>query len=229
MKPSFFSLKNWGGRIDPEVENFWNIPNLITSSRIISAVFSGIFLCTGLWLTLTFFLKLFEAISDLVDGWIARRLNCETKFGAKFDPVADKIVVISSSSFIISISAGFLSYLNRPYPQINIDNLILLIYLDALLLLMGILATKFGLPVKSNVAGKAKMICQCVFINFWFLSYLAPLEISFKPEIASLWSNRLIDTSIIFAIGSIVLHLAKHLIAFLRSGESCGNFLRKNN
>lgn len=222
VKSSFFSLKIREGQNGNGQENFWNVPNLITSSRIISAIISSILLYLGIWLTFTYFLKLFEAVSDLADGWVARRFNCETKFGAKFDPVADKIVVSTSAAFIILVSLGFLAYLNKPYPKINVDNLIILIYLDGLLFLMGVLASQFGLQVKSNVAGKAKMICECIFINFWFLSYLAPLEISFKLEIASLWSNRLISISIVFATCSIALHLAKYLVDYQKSKHLLG-------
>lgn len=205
----FFSFTNW--KVSNGTEYFWNIPNLITSLRIVSAILSSILLFTGIWLTLTFFLKFFEAISDLVDGLAARFLNCETQFGAKFDPVADKIITGLSASFILLVTMGFLAYLNRSFPTVDIDQLIMLIYLDALLFLMGTIAPKFGLPVKANIAGKIKMTCECIFINFWYLSYLAPLGIRFDPEVSALWSNEFIRVSIAFATCSIILHLAKYL------------------
>lgn len=221
MTESFFSLKTlWERQTNStKSESFWNIPNFITSSRIISALLSIILLLIGAWPTFTFSLKFYEAISDLADGFTARILDCETEFGAKFDTVADKIVIGSSAIFIILVTLGFLTYLNRPYPQVDIGNLIILLGLDALLFIIGLVASKFGFPVKANIAGKAKMFCECILINFWFLSYLAPLEINFKPEIASLWINKLIIASIICATLSIALHLAKHIKTYLKKSE----------
>ncbi len=34
------------------------------------------------------------AITDLIDGWIARRFNQESRFGEFLDPVADKLMVV---------------------------------------------------------------------------------------------------------------------------------------
>lgn len=52
-------------------------------------------------------------ITDLLDGYLARRLNQTSKFGAFLDPVADKLIVAtalvllvtSDPSFLVTISA----------------------------------------------------------------------------------------------------------------------------
>lgn len=41
-------------------------------------------------------------LTDLLDGWLARRLEQETRFGAFLDPVADKLIVSAALVLIVS-------------------------------------------------------------------------------------------------------------------------------
>ncbi len=74
------------------------IPNIITLIRILLIpVFLTIFYLPYEWAhfaaAFTFW---FAAISDALDGYLARTLNQTTAFGAFLDPVADKIMVASA-------------------------------------------------------------------------------------------------------------------------------------
>lgn len=71
-----------------------NLPNLITSTRIISSVLGAIFFVTGNFpLSITFYT--YGAVSDAIDGFLARKLNATTKLGKKLDPISDKIYALS--------------------------------------------------------------------------------------------------------------------------------------
>ncbi len=72
-----------------------NIPNILTLLRILLIpVFVGVFYLGGNWAnelaTLVFWLA---AITDWFDGYLARRWNQTSAFGAFLDPVADKLIV----------------------------------------------------------------------------------------------------------------------------------------
>ena len=79
-----------------------NIPNAITVSRL--------FLTAGFILFVTFestwghftalILFIIAAISDFVDGWLARKMNLITPLGKLLDPLADKILVCSAFVFL---------------------------------------------------------------------------------------------------------------------------------
>ncbi len=43
----------------------------------------------------------FAAISDALDGYLARRLNQSSSFGAFIDPVADKLMVVCALAMLI--------------------------------------------------------------------------------------------------------------------------------
>ena len=70
------------------------IPNLITILRLILVPFVVVMINEGLWAA-AFALFAFAGISDGVDGFIARRFNMRTEFGAYIDPLADKALLVS--------------------------------------------------------------------------------------------------------------------------------------
>ncbi len=68
-----------------------NIPNLITSVRLFAALAIIIFSVTQAMGTPTWFLPFFiaAAVSDMLDGFIARKFSWCTDFGATLDSVSD--------------------------------------------------------------------------------------------------------------------------------------------
>lgn len=72
-----------------------NLPNIFTLFRIlILPVFVIIFYLPVHWSDiLCAVLFAIAAFTDWIDGYLARKLNQETPFGAFFDPVADKLIV----------------------------------------------------------------------------------------------------------------------------------------
>jgi cardiolipin synthase len=80
----------WGSRD----RNSLNIPNLITLARII-LVPVVVWAIAAEQLRLAFLLFLAAAISDGVDGFLAKRLGMKTELGAYLDPLADKVLIVS--------------------------------------------------------------------------------------------------------------------------------------
>jgi CDP-diacylglycerol--glycerol-3-phosphate 3-phosphatidyltransferase len=80
-----------------------NVPNLVTLSRIVLIpLLIGIYYFPDEWLswerknitaTAVF---IFAGITDWLDGYLARRLNQMSAFGAFLDPVADKLIVVAA-------------------------------------------------------------------------------------------------------------------------------------
>jgi cardiolipin synthase len=70
-----------------------NIPNTLTLLRIFLV---PLFLIAVIYgeLRLAFWVFLLASVTDLLDGFLARRLNQETRLGLYMDPVADKLLII---------------------------------------------------------------------------------------------------------------------------------------
>ena len=89
-----------------------NLPNLVTLLRILLIpLIVGIFYLPDEWLSFenrniaATSVFIFAAITDWLDGYLARKLNQMSAFGAFFDPVADKLVVVGALVVLL--------YLNR--------------------------------------------------------------------------------------------------------------------
>lgn len=72
-----------------------NIPNIITSFRFILIPFFGYFLFMQQYGLAAFFFLL-SGFSDILDGFLARKLNMITSWGKIADPVADKLMQITA-------------------------------------------------------------------------------------------------------------------------------------
>ncbi len=72
-----------------------NIPTLVTLVRIVCIPWIVACMMTNHWLSASIFF-IIASVSDLIDGALARYLRQETFFGSYLDPIADKLLLISS-------------------------------------------------------------------------------------------------------------------------------------
>ncbi len=85
-----------------------NLPNIITLARILLIpVFVMLYLVPGQWTyILTAAMFGLAAFTDWLDGYLARKLNQTTPFGAFLDPVADKLIVVSALVLLMAHHAN---------------------------------------------------------------------------------------------------------------------------
>ena len=84
-----------------------NLPNVLTVARIaLIPVFALIYVLAEqhYWVASLFFGA--AAFTDWLDGWLARRLDQTTRFGAFLDPVADKLIVVTALVLLIGNHAS---------------------------------------------------------------------------------------------------------------------------
>lgn len=85
-----------------------NIPTLLTLARIVLIpFFVGVFYLHSWWgNVLAAAIFLLAGITDYLDGYLARRLNQSTRFGAFLDPVADKLMVAAALVLLVEYHAN---------------------------------------------------------------------------------------------------------------------------
>ena len=117
-------------------ENIYTIPNILTFTRVLAAPAVGYFILTSQPLA-ALALFAYAGITDLVDGYLARRLQQFTVVGSVIDPMADKllmaicvlslgyvgtfpwwlVVIIFGRDFGLAISAIWWRYISLPPPK----------------------------------------------------------------------------------------------------------------
>lgn len=88
-----------------------NVPNLLTWLRILLIpLFVGIFYFEKSWVSVpnqnlvATVLFTLAAVTDWLDGWLARKLNQTSSFGAFLDPVADKLMVAAALVILVQLN-----------------------------------------------------------------------------------------------------------------------------
>ncbi|GIC88564.1 hypothetical protein Aud_004959 [Aspergillus udagawae] len=76
----------------PTHENIYTVPNILTFSRLLAAPLVGYFLVHDHHAA-ALSLFVYAGLTDLVDGYIARRYNLQTVVGTIIDPMADKLLM----------------------------------------------------------------------------------------------------------------------------------------
>ena len=67
-----------------------HLPNIITALRIAGSI--GLLFCnTNVWMFWTLYVLC--GLSDMIDGWLARKLQAESKTGSVLDSIADLLFV----------------------------------------------------------------------------------------------------------------------------------------
>jgi CDP-diacylglycerol--glycerol-3-phosphate 3-phosphatidyltransferase len=97
------------------------------------------------------------AVTDLLDGYIARRTGQVTKLGKLLDPIADKLLVLSALILLVNID--------------RVTALVALLIIARELAVTGIRAIAAGerLIIAAETTGKYKMALQVVAIVFLIL------------------------------------------------------------
>lgn len=152
-----------------------NLANLVTSLGIILTAWLNMIIWSDEPINhlVVFLLAVSVGISDLLDGWLARRLQVVTSVGGFLDKFRDKF-------FACSVFVFFLRELwrwNNGIWLALIEGLIMLILvIELFLIIVWIIGFVKGFDVNPHQAGKIKTGFYFVAIGWWFfLNWLGSL------------------------------------------------------
>ena len=142
-----------------------NLPNKITVTRIFLIFVFLVLASIGhineqpgntfpYWChVIAYWVGFFAACTDFVDGWIARKYNLVTTFGALMDPLADKIYV--AATYIMMVHAD------------TVPAYVGIIIISREFMVTGLrqLAAKEGVVIAADKLGKIKTILQMLIIG----------------------------------------------------------------
>jgi cardiolipin synthase len=179
---------------------FFTIPTLLTWARIVAIpLIVGVFYLPlddatrNLIATVMFVVF---ALTDWLDGFLARRLNQSSAFGAFLDPVADKILVCASLLVLVQLH--------------RVDVLIALVIIGREIAISSLREWMAQIGASRSVAvhmlGKVKTTVQMIAIPF--LLFDGPL---FGWIDTRLWGTGLVLVAAVLTIWSMVYYLQKAL------------------
>ena len=176
--------------------NVWTIPNVLTMIRLLLVpVFVVVYFRTvdePKYAALAVFAA--ASLTDMLDGFLARKLNQITDFGKLFDPLADKLMVLT---------ALVCQALTGVFPWAAV---IVVACKELFMVIGGLFLLSRDVVVYSNIFGKAAQVC-----------FILSLILSFFHVPLAEWGTRLDLILLWITVGLAILAMVVYTVEYLRS------------
>lgn len=162
----------------------WTLPNILTIGRLIAVLLLPIvflFFARPLadWFALVVFI--IAAITDFVDGYVARAWSLESRFGAAMDPIADKALVLMAL-LVLAAYSGLAPWIVLPAGVIIFREVLVSGLREAL----GDKARTLKVTKLAKWKTTAQMIAlTLLFAKGIFEHYVGMLSLGMNPEIVT--------------------------------------------
>lgn len=138
-------------------DEVWNVPNVLSMLRLVLSAVVFLLIPLGyFWSAMAVFV--ISALTDLLDGWWARRFNQITKLGRVLDPFCDKILICGTFVLLAEAMrdrfpwyAGFAGWMA-----------VVVIGRELLVTALRSVVEGSGGDFSAKMAGKLKMWFQCI-------------------------------------------------------------------
>lgn len=204
-------------RDDAATEEDWlNAPNSVTLARLgLSFVVFWMIWVEGLWITAAVVFVI-AAMTDALDGYLARKYGQVTTLGRVLDPFVDKIIICGAFVFLLEkkLDSGVNSWM-----------VIIVVGREMFVSSLRGFLEKEGKDFSASLAGKIKMVLQCAAVVGCLLSLSPDLKTALGPtgsERFLLTRNIVLWTAIAATIwsGLIYIQRAYRLLRGPRAGAA---------
>lgn len=180
--------------------DFFYVSNLLSVFRLLLTPFLFYFIYRSQW-KFASACGAVAVISDVLDGFFARRFNQHTELGYILDPVADKLA-IGAALFALVLSST--NFPNWAFVVIVVRDV-------AIVLGNGVLAYKAKMITRSNLWGKCTSFALSIALMFYLLRPILP-QLPAKVEFYSLC------VALVFVVISTVSY-ARHMFRELKAAR----------
>ena len=174
----------------------WTIPNVLTMIRLLLVpVFVVVYFRTSAepkYAALAIFAA--ASLTDMLDGYLARKLNQISDLGKLLDPLADKLMVLSA--LVCQAVTGVF-----PWAAV-----IVVACKELVMVLGGLFMLSRDVVVYSNIVGKAAQVC-----------FILSLILSFFHVPLAEWGTRLDLILLWITVGLAILAMVVYAAEYLRS------------
>ncbi len=181
-----------------------NLPNFLTVVRILLipvfvVLFSDPTPDRSLAAAIVFVVA---AVTDLLDGYLARRRSQITRLGRLLDPIADKLLVLSALILLVQ------------FDRVAAIVAILIIAREVAVTGVRAIAAAQGMIIEAETTGKYKMVLQVVAIVFLLLE---------DGVLPAFWYPHEIGTGLLYMALALALYSGnRYLLSFWQQSSSKG-------
>ena len=179
-----------------------NLPNKLTTARVIMIPFFLVFLMTNFfegsnYVALAIFI--IASLTDMLDGKIARKYNLVTNFGKFMDPLADKLLVCSALIALVDLGklAGWI--------------VIVIIAREFIISGFRLVASDNGVVIAASYWGKFKTTFQMIMI------ILLVLDLPFKYM--NIINMAVVYIALALTVISLIDYIAKNYKVFIEGSS----------
>jgi len=186
-----------------------HLPNALTLSRIfLIPVFVLVFLeptpKRSLAAAAVFGLA---ALTDAVDGYLARRWGTVTRLGKLLDPIADKLLILTALFLLVDFDR------NDGSPRVEAWVAIVLAGRELVVTGLRAVAAREGIDLTPEMTGKIKMATQVVAILFLILDEAVPASLNFHY-----WGTLVLFVSLALSLISAAQYIHQFVTHMLPRG-----------
>lgn len=210
----------------------WTLPNLITTGRILLAP-ALVYLLYRPGFTgriIAFAVFVIAGVSDLWDGWLARRRGEITDYGKLLDPLADKLLLASALIPFYLLTRGDPVLGGLPlYGHVSLWVVLVLLGRELLVTGLRTEAARRGRVVQASQSGKYKAFAQNLFIGgtiLWMALRTAGAARGWSGGFWSFWQTLhgwFIAVTLSVALALTVVSLALYVASFGRILRESGS------
>ncbi|HVP59568.1 MAG TPA: CDP-diacylglycerol--glycerol-3-phosphate 3-phosphatidyltransferase [Myxococcaceae bacterium] len=197
------------------LQEFWNVPNLLTFGRIliIPLFIELAYQASPLASLEAGALFAVAAITDVVDGWLARRMGLVTVIGKFLDPLADKLIVLAAMVMLVRLGR-FPAWVA-----------ILLLSREFVVTGLRQIAASEGMVIAAGQEGKWKTALQLVGIVALLVHYTHEVDLLVwrGPVSFNAVGQVLTYLSVVFSLWSAGVYFRGFLQMLARRGDGSGS------
>ncbi len=149
-----------------------NLPNKLTISRMVMIPLFILFFY--LQFTAHYFVALgvfaIASLTDLLDGKIARKYDLVTNLGKFLDPIADKVLVLSALTVLLTVPYVFCAYLGGWAIIVAGCGVAVILAREIIVSGFRMVAASSGVVIAADIFGKYKTVFQDISIVVLLIS-----------------------------------------------------------
>ena len=196
------------------LEQFWNLPNMLTLARIavIPLFVWFTYDADPFYSLLAAALFTVAAVTDVIDGFLARRWNMITVVGKLMDPLADKLIVMAALVMMTRLG--------------RVPAWVVIVLLGRELIVSGLrqIAASEGMVIQAGQEGKWKTSLQLVGIVALCIHYVHHMDfLIYEADVDfNLVGKVLVYLSTAFSVWSAAVYFRGFLAMLAKGGSTQG-------